>query len=181
MPHRKSQRKKDPTAEPAAASAPRELGRDTGWELWNAAMRSQEAQYAHTTPLTALFPLEGGDRRYAKTLPAALAHTADRGPPRAGLRFSLEEALAEARKANRVCPRPARWQQLFAQFSAWVSPGTELPAPPPVGTGWRGTPSLVKRMLFRDHVEWAEAHGCLPQLMVFLLSLPEGHWFHIGD
>lgn len=180
-------RRKPPPPRPSAdgtntAPAPiaRELGHDTGWGLWDDVMRKQEAQYAHTTPLTALFPLEGGDRRYARTLPAALTHTAVR-PVQPHQRFTVEEVLAEARKGNRVCPRPTRWQQLFDQYSAWTAPGAALPPPPPLGTAWRQTPSLVKRMLFRDHVEWAHANGCLGQLMVFLLSLPEGHWLHIGD
>ena len=80
-----------------------------------------------------------------------------------------------------MSPRPARWHQLYIEFTNWVPVGTAMPAKPPNGETWRTTPALAKRMMFRDHLEWAEDKKCLTQVMLFLQSLPEEHWYHLGD
>ena len=122
----------------------RELGENTGWELWNAAVDGREPELR---------------------------------PPS----YSFEEVVNESRKGNRMCPRPRRWHELFLQMSLWAKTGAGLPAPPPNGQVWRTSPALAKRMMFRDHLEWAQANGCLPQVMQFMQAMPEEHWYHLGD
>jgi len=169
---------KKSTGEAAPGAVARELGADTGWDLWNDALRKQDAQFAHTKPGGPL-PAEGGDPRYAKTQPAQLVYSAEDPLPEP--LFTLQDVLAVARKGNRVCPRPMRWHELYLQFGNWTPPGTTMPAPPPHGSAWRATPPLAMRMMFRDHVEWAEQYGCLAELMMYLQSMAEEHWYHIGD
>jgi hypothetical protein len=122
----------------------RELGENTGWELWTAAVNGQE-------------------------------------PPVRLPQCTFEDVVTEARKGNRMCPRPRRWHELFLGMSLWAQTGAGLPAPPPNGQIWRTSPALAKRMMFRDHLEWAQANGCLPQVMQFMLAMPEEHWYHLGD
>jgi hypothetical protein len=90
--------------------------------------------------------------------------------------------LLEARRNNRVCPQPAKWQQLYQMLTVKSQPdsGRQL-APPPVGTAWLETPPLAERMFFRDQLEWAAAHECIEDVFSFLKRLPEPHWYHMGE
>jgi hypothetical protein len=138
-----------------------ELGEATGWAEWNKALEERDRSFAHTAPMTAPHPPDGADRRYAKTEPAGLS--AERTAVRRVRKLTADELMVEARKNNRVCPKPRRWAELFAQFGQWV-PDT-----------------VAKRMAFRDHIEWCEKHDCLPQLLQSLKLLEEDDWHHMGD
>jgi hypothetical protein len=120
---------------------------------------------------------------YAPTEPAPLSPMA---PPavRASspARTTLEQALVEARRFNRVCPRPEYWQRLYDMLPNKVTTGRHPhPAPPIHDTAWRATPALPKRLCLRDHLEWAENQGVLDEVMVFLKGLREEDWHHMGD
>ena len=95
---------------------------------------------------------------------------------------TLEDVLLEARRNNRVCPQPAKWQQLYQMLTvnSQQDAGSALP-PPPNGTAWLETPPLAKRMHFRDQVEWAATHQCIEDVLSFLKRLPESHWYHMGE
>jgi hypothetical protein len=159
-----------------------ELGQETGWEMWNQAVEKRDAQFVETSPMTALAPPGGGDRRYAATAPMGLPAAKDGAPPAKPMRTTtFEQVLGEARKANRVSPRPKRWAEGYALFPTWVPSGARLPPPPLGGDAWKRTPALAKRMAFRDHLEWAEDQRCLPEMHAWLQTLEEGDWYHMGD
>jgi hypothetical protein len=160
----------------------RELGESTGWVEWNQALEQSERQFAHTAPMTDVIPPEGGDRRYAKTRPAGLSTSREAAKPsRRKARLTADQAMVEARRNNRVCPRQRRWAELFGQLAQWAPESADLPSPPLTGDAWNRTPALAKRMAFRDHIEWADRHECLDKLMDFLKALPEEEWHHMGD
>ena len=43
------------------------------------------------------------------------------------------------------------------------------------------TPSLTKRLCFREQVEWAERAGSLEAVMAFMQSMAEEEWLHMGE
>ena len=57
----------------------------------------------------------------------------------------------------------------------------DFPQSPLVGAAWTGTPSIPKRMCFREHIEWAAGHGALQQVYTYMKSLPESDWHHMGE
>ena len=94
---------------------------------------------------------------------------------------TLEDALSEAKRNNRVCPQPRKWQELYEL----------LPSKRRVGNGWEPSlpfilaawdmPALPKMLRFREHLEGAAAHGNIEQVHAFICSLPESEWRHIGE
>ena len=159
----------------------KELGENTGWALWNEAIEKTHRQFEHTAPQTAPHPPDGGDTRYAPTEPSALSSTREAPANPAPPKVTVEDVMVEARKNNRVCPKPTQWAALFGKFREWAPAGAHLPPPPLSGDSWQRTPPLAKRMAFRAHVEWAEEQQCLTQLLRFLRQLAEGEWQHMGD
>jgi len=154
---------------------------DTAWDTFSALQESQEAHFAETAPASIPMPLPGGDPRYAKTQPAPLkADAPRRAEPGTSRRdVTLDDAMQEARRNNRVCPKPAHWQRIYDTLPADGS--SKRPSPPLTGAAWSATPSLSKRMSFRDHIEWADAHGALNSLVALMKQLQEDDWHHMGD
>lgn len=96
--------------------------------------------------------------------------------------FTAHDAMVEARRFNRVCPKPAQWQQLYDMLPGKVQQGRTWQPPAPItGPAWAATPAMAKRMCLRDHIEWAEHHGALDEVMRFLKALPEDQWHHMGE
>lgn len=153
---------------------------DTSWALWSGLAASENRGFADTAPPTEPMKFSAEERSYAATVPAALQPAAPKTPGRREL--SIVEVMVEARLNNRVCPQPARWQQLYDMLpeKKHSSAGWE-PPPPLIDAAWQGTPSIPKRMCFREHLEWAATHGCLQQVFTFMKSLPETEWHHMGD
>ena len=95
---------------------------------------------------------------------------------------TLEQVLAEARKDNRVCPLPRRWQELYEVLPDKSQKGADWEPPLPlILAAWWNTPAVSKMLRLREHIEWASAHGCLEQAYSFLSALPESEWHHIGE
>lgn len=165
----------DPIPEPEAI----EKDTDTSWALWKDLSAGQDRGFADTAPPTDVMRYSAEERSYAATVPAAL-EPAQRASARKEL--SLVEVMVEARRNNRVCPQPARWQQLYDMLpdKQRSSAGWE-PAPPLIDAAWNGTPSIPKRMCMREHIEWAASHGSLQQVYTFMKSLQESEWHHMGE
>jgi hypothetical protein len=163
----------DPIPEPDAV----ENDTDTSWAEFADLQATENRRFADTAPASRTMR-DPDDRGYAPTTPAPLQNL--RAMPAAPVRRELTvvEVMVEARKNNRVCPKPAKWQQLYEML-----PGRQhsQPAPPLVGAAWDDTPSIPKRMCFREHIEWAATHGALQQVYTFMKSLPEGDWHHMGE
>ena len=83
---------------------------------------------------------------------------------------------------DRVCPMPLHWKALWAMLPnrKLASSGWE-PIVPPILDAWSGTPALLKSLVLRQHIGWAEEHGVLDEVDTFLRSLPESEWAHIGE
>ena len=152
---------------------------DTSWALFKDLSASENRSFADTAPPTDVMRYSAEERSYAATVPASL-QVVPKGPARREL--SVVEVMVEARRNNRVCPMPARWQQLYDMLPDKKTSGTTWePSPPLIDAAWAATPSILKRVCFREHIEWADAHGCLQQVFTFMKSLPEDEWHHMGE
>ena len=92
---------------------------------------------------------------------------------------SIEQVIAETQKNGRVCPQPQRWNELYKLLpdrkrkdNGWE------PALPLILGAWWDTPMLSKTIRFREHLEWADAHGVLAKVFEFMTNLPEEEWYH---
>jgi hypothetical protein len=95
---------------------------------------------------------------------------------------TLEETLAEAKKNQRVCPQPQRWQELYDLLPDKQRKGLGWePALPLILGAWWDTPALHKMMRLKEHIEWAASHDCLDEVHQFLCTLCESDWQHIGE
>lgn len=95
---------------------------------------------------------------------------------------TLEEVLAEAQKNSRICPQPQKWQELYELLPDKKRKGAGWePSLPLILAAWWDTPAMSKMLRLREHIEWADAHGCLEQIHSFLLALPEDQWHHVGE
>jgi hypothetical protein len=153
-----------------------ERNTDSIWDLWQKTHKAQEAGFAETAP-AAVTPA-GGDTAFAATQPVGLSRAPVPAPTRAPKALSLQDAMVEARRNNRVCPKPPRWQQLYDMLPERTP---TRPTPPLLGVSWNATPSLSKRMCLREHLAWAETKGALPAVVEFLRQLPEEDWHHMGE
>lgn len=158
---------------------------DTGWALWNEVNQQQERRFAHTMPMTQPPGMNPDEVAWAATQPAGGAllkqHKAARKMVEQPL-FTLEAAMLVARKNNRVCPRPERWDAFMQLLPARKSlRGTQQAPAPATGAAWAVTPALTKRLCFREQIEWAERAGLLEAVMQFMQSMSEEEWLHMGE
>jgi hypothetical protein len=86
--------------------------------------------------------------------------------------------MVQARRNNRICPRPALWAELHGRLGGLAY--ADLP-PPPVDWMWTKLSAIQKRLLFREYLEWAQRHGKLPEVARFMEALGEADWLHMGE
>lgn len=151
------------------------------WALWSEVNKQHENRFADTAPASTL-QRPSVDPGWAKTQPMEVPVTLKQRAVEAQPLFTLEAAMLVARRNNRVCPRPERWQEMHGLLPARRTPrGVQQPPAPPLGPAWTITAPLTKRLLFREHVEWAEAQGVLENIMSFMQQMPESDWLHMGE
>lgn len=93
--------------------------------------------------------------------------------------ITLNQAIAEAQKNFRVCLKPQKWNELYDLLPEKRRKGTEWePAFPFILAAWWDTPVLLKATRFREHLEWADAHGVLPEVFEFMTNLKEDDWYY---
>lgn len=158
---------------------------DTGWALWNEVNQQHDRRFAHTAPMTQPPGMRPEEIAWAATQPAGstLLRNVPLVPKAAEKPlFSLESAMLVARRNNRVCPRPERWDEFMQLLPAKKTlRGSQQPPAPATGAAWAVTPSLTKRLCFREQIEWAERAGVLESVMAFMQSMSEEEWLHMGE
>lgn len=125
-------------------------------------------------------PAEPAEAAFAPTAPISMGTVPAPAPTApAPRKVSVQDVMVEARRFNRVCPKPAEWERLHALLP--LGPNGR-PAPAPIsGAAWKATPAMPKRMRLRDQVEWADQYGGLDAVMAFLKGLSEQQWHHMDE
>lgn len=164
----------DPIPKPEAV----ERDTDTTWAEWSGLAAAENRKFADTVPSSEATRLPADERGYAPTVPAPLQKLQALPMTPIQRELTVVEVMVEARKNNRVCPKPAKWQQLYDMLP---DKKRSEPPPPLLDAAWNDTPSIPKRMCFREHIEWAASHGCLQQVFTFMKNLPESEWHHMGE
>ncbi|MEJ8836078.1 hypothetical protein [Ramlibacter sp. AN1133] len=142
-------------------------GGDSAWELWHDASRRLDLAFAPTEP-------SGVGQMHTESGMGEAVVTEER--PRF---LTVHTVMVVARRHNRVCPHPSHWIQLYQLLGGERHP--DLQAPPLQPWLWPQLSGLQKRLRFREHVEWAERHGCLDQVARFMGRMEEGDWVHMGE
>ena len=92
---------------------------------------------------------------------------------------TINEVFAETEKNGRVCPQPSRWNELWELLPNRQRKGNGWePSLPLILAAWGDTPILLKKLRLREHLEWAQKHGCLDTVYEFLVNLKEEDWYH---
>ncbi|HSV44842.1 MAG TPA: hypothetical protein VLJ58_03535 [Ramlibacter sp.] len=160
----------------------------TDWAAFTELSDQHDARFAPTAPASLTMRLSEEERHFAITVPAGLqAGPQEAAPPGADAApapapTTLDQVMAEARRNNRVCPQPQLWEQLYDMLPGKIKRlGRIQPQPPLTGRAWAATPALAKRVALRDHIEWADAHARLDEVMAFFRQMSEEQWHHLGD
>ena len=147
-------RKPHPRSDPGHDIEVLEKDTDTSWAMFQALHNQQE-------------------RGFGKTEPATL-----HAPAAPTLADGVDAVLAEARRNNRVCPRPQVWQRLYD----WLpNKAPQLAAVPATRAEWERLSALEMRARLREHIEWAAVQGVLQKVHHALRTLPEERWHHVGE
>jgi hypothetical protein len=94
----------------------------------------------------------------------------------------LQDLLNYVRENRRVCPVPQRWNELWEMLPdrKRVGNGWEPPLPLSLAAWW-DTPAMLKMLRLEEHIRYADAHGMLPKVDLYLRGLQEEGWAHLGD
>jgi hypothetical protein len=142
-------------------------GGESMWDTWQEESRRMDLAFAETQP--------------SSPLPLTPAGAAPVKEQRKSGRWTADEVIALARCNNRVCPRPLLWSALYALLEGERYADLRPPPTQAQTWGWATLSNLQRRLLFRDHIEWADRHGKLEEMARFLASLAEPDWAHMDD
>ena len=146
-------------------------------KLWRGSEPFSDTEPASTLPM--ILPDE--ESAYADTAPPTDVEAVAPAPPAAmaPAEVTLDDLVHEIRRDGRACPLPMRWLAFYRLLEEHAG-ARPLPPPPLVGSAWAATPSLDKRVCFRQQVEWAAANHCTLAAYQFLKELKKGDWHYLG-
>jgi hypothetical protein len=95
---------------------------------------------------------------------------------------AVSSVIAYSREGGRVCPQPQLWNALWEILLGRrrVGVGWEPPAPL-ILAAWDHTSNLEKMLRLTEHIEWADKHGNLAEVVTFLRNLSEADWHHLNE
>jgi hypothetical protein len=154
---------------------------ESGWALWNEATQVHERKFMPTAPMSVTDRISTENPAWAATQPAG-SQSRPAALQKSQPLFTLESAMLVARRNNRVCPRPERWNEFSKLLPARKTlRGSQQPPVPVTGPAWSVTPALTKRLCFREQIEWAESQGVLESVVAFMQAMSEEEWLHMGE
>jgi hypothetical protein len=165
--------------EPCSLPSVFERDTDTAWAEFNEIEARFDESFAATRPVSYGDESEGD---FARTRPAVELKLGPRRLEPGEGPVTVEGVMLMARRNNRVCPLPARWAQLYDMLpDKDRSRGTwRLSRPVSIGA-WATSSAMYKRLVLREHIEWASAHGMLLAVQAFLEQLDEPQWLHFSE
>jgi hypothetical protein len=90
---------------------------------------------------------------------------------------TLSDLLDFCESNNRVYPTSACWHTLRCILPDDAT-GEEPPPIPVILVESLKTSDIMKRIVFRKHLQWAYGHGVLEKVDQYLRSLTEVQWHH---
>lgn len=94
----------------------------------------------------------------------------------------LQSLLGYCSENQRVCPQPKKWNELWELLPNRGRNGNQWePALPLILAAWYDTPTMLKMLRLREHIEWANSHEALDLIDKFLRDLAETDWYHTYD
>jgi hypothetical protein len=95
---------------------------------------------------------------------------------------TVESLMIYCHENDRVCPQPSLWNDLWNKLPERKQSGAGWNPPLPLILGaWDHASNLEKMMRLSQHIQWANTHGCLPEVSNFLRGLAESDWHHLKD
>ena len=93
------------------------------------------------------------------------------------------DALIKYCKSNkRICPMPDHWNKLWEMLPNRSRVGSSWkPSLPLILAAWNYSSAISKMLRLEEHLRWAEVHGELDTIDVFLRGLHEDDWAHFDD
>jgi len=97
------------------------------------------------------------------------------------MKSALDSLLQYCADLDRVCPQPLRWKELYEMLpDQQPRGGGWQPSVPLILSGWLYSSNLDKMLRLKEHIEWAESHGCLAQVDAFIRGLSKDEWHYLG-
>ncbi len=95
---------------------------------------------------------------------------------------SLEELISYCEDNDRVCPQPQFWNEMWEKLKEKkrIGSGWQPPLPFILAAWWEAT-AISKQIRFVEHLNWANNHSQLREIIDFLTSLTEEQWYHLND
>jgi hypothetical protein len=98
------------------------------------------------------------------------------------LRTNVEELLSYVREAQRVCPKPDKWRDLWLMLPDRISQGSGWNPPSPlILAAWWETSDEQKRERLELHIRYASEKGVLDEVNKFLRSIKPNEWIYEGE
>ena len=95
---------------------------------------------------------------------------------------TFDSLTSYCRENDRVCPLPPLWNDLWKLLPERRQTGASWEPSLPLTLGaWHYASNLEKMARLTCHIQWAEKHGALNEIAVFLRGLTEEQWHHLGD
>ncbi len=95
---------------------------------------------------------------------------------------TFDSLTSYCRENDRVCPQPPLWNDLWKLLPERRQTGSSWePSLPLILGAWHHASNLDKMARLSYHIRWAEKHGALKEIAVFLQGLTEEQWHHLGD
>jgi hypothetical protein len=90
---------------------------------------------------------------------------------------TLSDLLDFCESNNRVCPTSACWHTLRCILPDDAT-GEKPPPIPVILVESLKTSDIMRRLVFRKHLQWAYDHGVIEKVDRYLRSLAEDQWHH---
>jgi hypothetical protein len=93
-----------------------------------------------------------------------------------------ELLIAYCKEQNRICPLPTFWNAVYKTLSVRAGRNEVDKCPLPlILAAWDEASPLLKMTRLEEQIRWASENGNFDKVSIYLRSLQEQQWFHIGE
>src|SRR5213083_776712 len=98
------------------------------------------------------------------------------------MKDTAQSLISFCRENGRICPLPIPWNTLYEMLPKKRRVGPSqvwVPPLPLVLSAWWTASDIEKQLRLIEHIEWAEKHDCLEEVVNYLRNLQEKDWHHL--